>query len=135
MKDKKQGKKVKKVKNKVGRPLTWTDPLVVSKLIDEYFKREQKPTLAGLAVSLDVSRKTLYNYEERDEFLHIIKKARERVEEIYEQHLLYSERPTGVIFALKNMGWADRQDVDHTTKGEKMSIGVVSYEDSKKLPK
>lgn len=94
-----------------GRPAIWTSPEVLEKLVDQYFEHEKQPTLAGLAVALDISRSTLYNYGAKDEFLDIIKKARERVERIYEGILIYGDKPTGVIFALKNMSWKDRTDV------------------------
>jgi len=114
--------------NKGGRPRIWTSPEVLEKLVDNYFDTEKHPTLAGLACALDISRHTLYNYEDRDEFLHIIKKARERVERLYEELLVYGGSPTGVIFALKNMSWADSAKTDITSKGDKISVGVVSYE-------
>lgn len=101
-------KKKTTTKNKGGRPSLWVNPEVLAKLVDEYFENETQPTLAGLAYSLGISRSTLYNYENKDEFLDIIKKARRKVEKEYEKHLVYTDRPTGVIFALKNMGWADR---------------------------
>lgn len=94
-----------------GRPQSWTDVAVVEKIIDQYFKNQTKPTMSGLAEALDISRATLYNYEHKDEFLDTIKKARQRIELIYEEMLLYSNAPTGVIFALKNTGWKDRTDV------------------------
>ena len=111
--------------NKGGRPPIWTDPEVLQKLVDTYFDNTSKPTLAGLACALDICRKTLYNYEEKDKFLHIVKKARERVERHYEDLLIYSERPTGVIFALKNMGWADKRETDFTTKGKPLPTPIL----------
>jgi hypothetical protein len=101
-----------------GRPPLWTDPEVLQCLVDDYFKIDTKPTLSGLALHLGIERKTLYNYETKDEFLHIIKKARQKVEAIYEERAVYDDKPTGVIFALKNMGWSDNQKIDHTTAGE-----------------
>jgi len=101
-----------------GRPPVWTDPAVVQEQIDEYFKNETQPTLAGLAVSLGVSRATLYNYEAKTEYLDIIKKARDKVMKVYEERLIYSNMPTGVIFALKNMGWRDRVETDLTSGGQ-----------------
>lgn len=95
----------------VGRPATWTNPEVLAKLIDQYFKNQTKPTMAGLAEALDISRSSLYNYETKDEFLDTIKKARQRIELIYEDLLIYGGQPTGVIFALKNTGWKDRSDI------------------------
>ena len=113
-----------------GRPACWTDPKVLSKLIDNYFETEKQPTLAGLALALDISRSTLYNYAEKDEFLDIIKKARDKVEARYETLMIYGGvQPTGVIFALKNMGWADKTDIDHTSKHEKINVLSISYED------
>lgn len=94
-----------------GRPPIWTDPNDLQILVDKYFKEEKQPTLAGLAYALGISRASLYNYDKKDGFLDIIKRAREKVLDIYEKRLLYSNLPTGVIFALKNMGWKDRQDI------------------------
>lgn len=108
----------KSTKKKIpeGRPPTWTTPEVLAKLIDQYFKNQIKPTMAGLAEALDVSRATLYNYEFKDGFLDTIKKARQRIELIYEELLIYSDKPTGVIFALKNTGWKDRTDMTTNDK-------------------
>lgn len=119
---KKEGNK--KEKHAGGRPSLWTNPEVVKKLIDEYFNREKMPTMAGLAVSLDVSRSTLYNYADKDEFMDIIKKARWKIEEAYEKLLIYGDKPTGVIFALKNTGWTDKQETDITTKGQPLPTPI-----------
>ena len=102
----------------IGRPAIWTSPEVLQKLIDQYFQNQAKPTLAGLAFALDISRATLYNYEGKDEFLDTIKRARMRIELIYEEALMHAGQPTGVIFALKNMGWRDRAEVEHGTTKE-----------------
>lgn len=102
--------------NPVGRPPTWSDAAVVGKIIDQYFKNQTKPTMAGLAEALDISRQTLYTYETKDEFVDTIKKARQRIEQIYEELLIYGNAPTGVIFALKNNGWKDRTDVTTNDK-------------------
>lgn len=115
---------VEEKKSNAGRPPIWTDPIELKELIFEYFtsgKGKERPTLAGLARALKIDRQTLYNYAKKDEFFDIIKEARQRVEEAYEDRLLYESTPTGVIFALKNMGWSDNQKVDHTTQGEKLS--------------
>ena len=95
-----------------GRPLKFTSKEQLQTEVDLYFAQESKPTLAGLALSLGINRQTLYNYAEKDEFLDIIKKARERVEAAYEGRLIYENNPTGVIFALKNMGWKDKTEID-----------------------
>jgi hypothetical protein len=35
------------------------------------------------------------------------------MEQIYEKRLNESKNPTGAIFALKNFGWTDRQEIKH----------------------
>jgi len=126
---------IEEKKNPEGRPPIWTDPLELKQLVFDYFttgKGKDRPTLAGLALALKIDRKTLYNYEKKDEFFYIIKEARERVETIYEDRLVYESQPTGVIFALKNMGWADNQNIDHRTLGKPINMGIVSYQDTVK---
>ena len=100
----------------MARHLIWTTPKALEKEIDLYFKNEAEPTLAGLAVALHIDRQTLYNYEKREKYFDIIKKARDKVLAIYEHRLIYSSQPTGVIFALKNMGWKDRSDITTNDK-------------------
>jgi len=119
-----------KENNKGGRPPIWTDPIELKELIYDYFKGNDRPTLAGLAYALNIDRQTLYNYAKKDGFFDIIKKAREKVESIYEERLLYEDRPTGVIFALKNMGWYDVSKIDHSTMGE--PIGGFNYQPPEK---
>lgn len=66
-------------------------------------------TITALANWLGLDRKTLVQYARNsDEYGDIITAARAKVEELYEGRLVYGEKnPAGVIFALKNLGWAD----------------------------
>jgi len=114
----------------VGRPLIWKDPFELQCLIDNYFDQTVRPTLAGLALFLEIDRQTLYNYSERDQFFDILKKAKSRVEATYEERAIYEPNPTGVIFALKNMGWTDRVATDHTTKGEAIVVPPIQWIDN-----
>jgi hypothetical protein len=95
-----------------GRPLIFPSPADLQSACDLYFASEERITLAGLALALNIDRQTLYNYAERDEYFDIIKKAREKVEARYEAKLIYDNQPTGVIFALKNMGWKDKTETE-----------------------
>jgi hypothetical protein len=110
-----------------GRPTLFTTPEELQRKVDFYFKITQRPTLSGLAYELGMCRQTLYNYEKKDEFLDIIKRAKERVEMSYEERLIYDGSPTGVIFALKNMGWKDSQNIDHSgeIKLPTLSVEIV----------
>lgn len=116
---------------KVGRPLTWTSPDQLQALIDTYFNNSARPTLSGLAYTIGVDRKTLYNYEDKDEFFYTIKKARERIEQKYEELLIYSDKTNtvGVIFALKNTGWKDRSDI--TSDDKKIETNTIVFSDFK----
>lgn len=72
------------------------------------------PTVTGLALYLGFAqRKSLLDYKEREEFCNTIKRAISCVENAYEQRLS-ANNPTGAIFALKNMGWVDKQEVENT---------------------
>ena len=124
-----------KDKSKGGRPLLFKTPDELQEAVNAYFDNELRPTLSGLAVHLGVERKTLYNYDKRDEFFHIIKNARDKVEAIYESRLIYEQSPTGVIFALKNMNWRDKTETDVTTGGEKLTMPrFVMDEANRKKP-
>lgn len=91
-----------------GRPLLFETPEALEKAIDDYFDNEDRPTLSGMALHIGMDRRSVNNYRDRDAFFPIIKKARDRVEKIYEERTIYEPQPTGVIFALKNMDWSDR---------------------------
>jgi len=74
-----------------------------------YIKRkEQIPyTITGLAMDLNTSRRTLLNYELREDFSGVIQRHKLRVENYSEIRLHTKKQATGPIFALKNFGWSD----------------------------
>lgn len=88
---------------------------------NDYFEKSDHPTICGLALALGFSdRQSIYDYREKPEFTCIIKRAMLKVENSYEERLA-ENGCTGSIFALKNMGWRDKQEIDHTTQGEKIT--------------
>lgn len=102
------------------------DPEQLKKDIEEFFiecKEENRvPTITGLAVKLDTTRRTLLDYENqivktlddniKKEISHTIKKAKARIESEYEQALMDRGKTTGAIFTLKNnYGWQDKQEI------------------------
>lgn len=135
-----------------GRPLKYSDPVELNKLIDSYFeslmepkyykvpKRDKKnvsipgefvfkpeldyngnhvhdfketPSITGLALHLDTSRKTLMQYERLDDPLlsNAIKRAKDKIEYYTENAAL---EPAVKIFKLKNFEWTDKQEVEHS---------------------
>lgn len=100
----------------MGRPAIWTDPEEFDKAIDKYFTDEPMPTWTGLAIHLGFeSRQSLEDYKSKPDFSYPIKKALLKIEKIYEERL-FSKNPTGSIFALKNFGWRDKQEIDQKTE-------------------
>jgi hypothetical protein len=115
------------VGNNGGAPSLFKTPEELQAKIDEYFNgganKKLYPTalggiveipcytLCGLAYFLGFEdRQSLYDYKERVEFSCVIKKARLRIEMMYEENL-NEKSPAGSIFALKNMGWHDKQEL------------------------
>jgi hypothetical protein len=113
--------------NNGGRPAKYKSAKKLQSRIDEYFihiqgekkakrwiRKEEPATVTGLALFLGfISRQSLLDYREKQEFSDIIKKAVTRVEHEYEKKLS-GFSTTGSIFALKNMGWKDKIVNEHT---------------------
>lgn len=104
----------------MGRPVKYETPEEMQVIIDQYFKdckeNKEHPTVTGLALSLNMTRKGLIDYENKDnpEFGNTIKKAKAKVENYIEQRL-YENNVTGCIFNLKNnFGWKDKTEQEHS---------------------
>ncbi|CAB4132729.1 DNA-packaging protein gp3 [uncultured Caudovirales phage] len=98
--------------------------------IEEYFKTTQfgndVPTITGLAVHLDTSRRTLLNYQDREDYFPSIKRALDKCEAAIEKRaMLGGLNATIAIFSLKNnYGWVDKTETDVTSKGEAIQGAV-----------
>ena len=117
-----------------GRPLKYESVEAMQKDIDKYFEEcdeNEKPyTVSGLAYALNTTRRTLLDYEERDEYSHTIKKAKAKIERFNEE-LLYSKdvSTTGVIFNLKNnYNWKDKQEIEADVKSD-VTINIELSDD------
>lgn len=145
-----------------GRPLKFKTVEELETKIEEYFKscwtkqvlrgekgkpildEEGKPqvvevqykpyTVSGLAYALDVDRKTLLNYSDREEFFHTVTRAKKKIEAYAEESLWTPKIATGVMFSMKNnYGWKDKTETDITSGGEKIGdkdIDVQEIADS-----
>lgn len=110
-----------------GRPLKYKNSEDLQIAIDNYFTQEdiqERPfTITGLALYLGFeSRQSIYDYEKSGEFSYSIKRARLKIEN-YAEIKLFSTTPTGAIFALKNHGWKDKQEIE-TSGTMQISIGA-----------
>lgn len=101
-----------------GRPPYYDTPEDIQPAIDAYFvaceMRREPFTITGLALALGFSsRQSLDDAAKRPGFSDVIKRAKLRVENGYEIRAL-GNNPTGAIFCLKNMGWEDKQQREHS---------------------
>ena len=135
-------------KASVGRPKKFKSAEELQKKIDEYFNscymplldkegnivtnnsgepivRQFRPyTMAGLADSLDMNRRTLINYNKDEEFYEVIEKAKRKCEIYAEERLFDKDGVKGAMFSLTNnyKDWANKQEVEG-------KIGVGSIEE------
>ena len=102
---------------------------LVDTYIDSCKTSESPVTLPGLICALGLSsRHSLAHYEKRKEFCDSVKRAKLYVEMEYEKRL-QGNSSTGAIFALKNFGWSDRQELaldQATTTPSEIKIHLVS---------
>jgi hypothetical protein len=96
-------------------------PEVFKELADAYYERctdEKIPmTMTGLALALGFSsRQSIHDYGKMAGFADVVSHARLTVEHGYELQMAKGRGDAGVIFALKNMGWSDKQEIQHTEK-------------------
>lgn len=111
----------------MSRPRKYQSVKQLQDAIDSYFDLSLKPTVTGLALHLGFnSRQSLLNNEGySEEFLDAIKRAKLRIEIYYEEHLV-GHNAAGSIFALKNFGWRDRQElVTERTEVEQLEIEQI----------
>lgn len=112
-----------------GRPPHYENREQMQEKILEYFNKCYKrgkchATITGLILYLGFeSRSTFYAYEEKEEFSYIIKCARMFVENCYENQL-YSDRPSGAIFALNQMGWKQKTESETSVKMQVLKAEV-----------
>lgn len=133
MQDEKE--KYEVAKRKVGRPLRWKSPEKLAKAFEGYFRivPQEEWSITGLALVLGCTRAHLCRYEEKEEYKHIIQRAKLLIEHAYEMSLRRNGR-AGDIFALKNFGWRDKFDHELTGRDggaieNKWTIEVVDTDE------
>ena len=106
-----------------GQPMKYKTVKDLQEAVDNYFdvdafvedgegNRTFLPTMAVLALSLDLDRRTIVNYSHNEEYFPTIRKAKARIEAFIETRL-YGNNVTGCIFNLKNnFDWKDKQEIE-----------------------
>jgi hypothetical protein len=100
----------------------------VNKSENKMWDREpEPPTISGLAFFLGFeSMRAFMGYEENGRFAHILKRARLRIESVYEKKL-HIQSSAGAIFALKTLKWNDQQkdSAENFTAFNNIKIEIV----------
>jgi hypothetical protein len=101
-----------------GRPLKFETPQDLIDAINKYFQdnNPSEYTVTGLALTLGTSKDVIDEYQKRPEYKKIVDQAKLYIENDYELDL---RRKGGAhnIFALKNFGWKDKQEIDQNLNG------------------
>src|SRR5574344_1817975 len=132
---------IKMAKKKGGRPKKYTEAEKMQEKIDKYFdscyepivflnkdktkyiaikdsqgkiiKKQSRPfTVTGLADALGMSRQSLLNYSDEEEFFDTIMRAKRKCELYAEERLFDKDGANGAKFSLSNnfKGWKDKQE-------------------------
>lgn len=100
-----------------GRPRKFDSPEKFDDAVDDYVSSRdgKRLTWTGLALHLGFcSRVSIDEYLKYEGFSYSVKRAKLLVENSYEESLGEEGSPAGSIFALKNFGWSDKQEVEHS---------------------
>lgn len=102
--------------------------------VEEYFNETdvKLQTRAGLCVFLGITKMTFINYKngtQGEEMKEVCEWACTRLENKYEIDLNLRPNPTGPIFALKQYGWRDNQDVDVKSSGFEIVCNIPRPEE------
>lgn len=142
--------------NKVGRPPMYKTVEEIQTKIDAYFESckgtvytddegtpvldkfgrpvivgERPLTITGLALALGFnSRQSLLNYQEKEEFVDTIMRAKAVVEQYAEERLFDKDGANGAKFSLANNfeGWKEKQQIEAEVNSE-VNICIELSED------
>ena len=83
---------------------------------------ESRPTRFGLFRACGFkTTQSFYDYKKDPDYTEILQEVEFMIEGSYEQQLANGRGDAGVIFALKQHTWRDKQEIDHTTGGQQIN--------------
>lgn len=118
-----------KEKRGKGQPLLFKSEEQLKEKIIEYFKWRdsigKQPTITSLATYLETSRRTLLNYEKKEDYFHTIKTTKKIIEQLAEDKLVEGRNIGGIIFSLTNnfTNWKNPR----YAKGEVKDIPKIEF--------
>ena len=99
-----------------GKPLLDENGVPIRNKYGKIIRDDRKPyTITGLALALGfATRKSLLEYEGKEEFVNTILRAKSRVERYAEERLYDKDGANGAKFSLANnfKGWSEKQQIE-----------------------
>jgi hypothetical protein len=99
----------------LGRPPKYTDEVIeqIRLKLEEYINLNNIPIVAEFAYQNEIPRQKLYEFEALNDTL---KRLIDKKEANLERSMLNGtvKNISGYIFSLKQLGWKDRQEIEHT---------------------
>lgn len=99
-----------------GKPLLDENGIPIRNKYGKIIRDDRKPyTITGLALALGfATRKSLLEYEGKEEFVNTILRAKSRVERYAEERLYDKDGANGAKFSLANnfKGWSEKQQIE-----------------------
>jgi hypothetical protein len=121
-----------------GRPRKFTNAEELyndgMKYIERTLRKDEPLTWTGVCIALDSTRETMNDYDsgkydnENNRFSDAIKRLKVHCEN-YAESRLFANNPTGAIFALKNYGWKDKQEVESINHNLNQDVSNLSEEE------
>lgn len=122
------------VLSNAGRPIEWTEEKIQDTIekLNKYIDDNEIPIVAEFAYLHNIRKATLY---EKPQLKYAIKRLTEKKEAQLEKGALAGLiNSTMAIFSLKQMGWNDKQQIEHSGNDEKpvmVSLGDILANSSK----
>lgn len=116
-------------KRKIGRPRKFESVEEFIDKAEQYFNdcetNNEPLTITGLCIALGTTRDVLMDYQNKQEYSNTIKYYKQIIENAYEKRLI-NRGNSGDIFALKNFGWQDKQEIVQTTNNKADLSGLTT---------
>lgn len=104
-----------------GEPLIIDGEVVFDKYGEPVIMGKRPLTITGLALALGFnSRQSLLNYQDKEEFMDTITRAKAKVEQYAEERLYDKDGANGAKFSLANNfeGWREKQQIEAEVNSE-----------------
>ena len=98
----------------MARPKKYTQKFIAEKIIalNEYTKKTDIPILKEFCYQNDIPSNHIYDYKEFSESIRLLINKKEA--QLERLGLKGETNPTLTVFSLKQLGWRDKQEIEHS---------------------